>query len=270
MAPTNGEALSVSIVTRRDVLLRTARSVGVSVCATLALTYGASSLLFGADPDAFLRAGDATVSVIYFGAIACAIVGGVMSYRANLVLQQFSLARSELWRISRTDQLTGLLNRRGFDEAAIAALEKAHRENLPAVALMCDIDRFKTINDQFGHEFGDAVLVQIGEVLNSFAKGHDILVGRHGGEEFVALVIGVTSEQAMEKAEMLRLACAEKEVSQAGTLTPVTISIGVAASKGGDSLSKMLGSADHALYAAKRGGRNRIARADVPDNAIAA
>lgn len=71
--------------------------------------------------------------------------------------------------MSRTDQLTGLLNRRGFDEAAISALEKAHGENLPAVALMCDIDCFKTINDQFGHEFGDAVLVQIGEVLNSFA-----------------------------------------------------------------------------------------------------
>jgi diguanylate cyclase (GGDEF)-like protein len=140
---------------------------------------------------------------------------------------------------------------------------------LPAVALMCDIDRFKSINDQFGHEFGDAVLVQIGEVLNSFAKGHDILVGRRGGEEFVALMIGVTSEQAMEKAEKLRLACAEREVSQAGTLARVTISIGLAA-KGGDSLSKMLCSADQALYAAKRGGRNRIARADVLDNAIAA
>jgi len=242
----------------------------VSVCLTLVLTYAASFLLFGADPDAFLRAGDVTVSVICFGAIACMMVGGVMSYRANLVLQQFSLARSELWRISRTDQLTGLLNRRGFDEAAIAALEKAHRENLPAVALMCDIDRFKTINDQFGHEFGDAVLVEIGEVLNSFAKGHDILVGRHGGEEFVALVIGVTSEEAMANAEKLRLACAEKEVSREGTLTRVTISIGLAASKGGDSLSEMLGSADQALYAAKRGGRNRIARADVLDNAIAA
>ncbi|MDB5581598.1 MAG: hypothetical protein JWR80_6774 [Bradyrhizobium sp.] len=80
-----------------------------------------------------------------------------MSYRANLALQHLPLARAELWRISRTDQLTGLLNRRGFDEAAIAALKKAHGENLPAVALMCDIDRFKTINDQFGHGFGDAV-----------------------------------------------------------------------------------------------------------------
>jgi diguanylate cyclase (GGDEF)-like protein len=262
--------MSVSIITRRDVLLRTARGVGASICATIALTYAVSPLAFGADPDALLRAGDVTVSVIYFGAIACAMVGGVRAYRSNLLLQQITAARAELWRISRTDQLTGLLNRRGFNEAAISALEKAHGENLPAVALMCDIDRFKTINDQFGHEFGDAVLVQIGEVLNSFAKGHDILVGRHGGEEFVALVIGATSEEAMENAEKLRLACAEKEVSREGTLARVTISIGLAASKGGDSLSKMLGSADKALYAAKRGGRNRIARADVLDNAIAA
>jgi len=130
--------------------------------------------------------------------------------------------------MSRSDQLAGLLNRRGFNEAAISALEKAHGENLPAVALMCDIDRFKTINDQFGHEFGDAVLVQVGEVLNSFAKGHDILVGRHGGEEFVALVIGATSEEAMANAEKLRLACAEKEVSREGALARVTISIGLA------------------------------------------
>src|ERR1700716_280098 len=79
--------MSVSIITRRDVLLRTARGVGVSDCLTLVLTYAASFLLFGADPDAFLRAGDVTVSVICFGAIACMMVGGVMSYRANLVLR---------------------------------------------------------------------------------------------------------------------------------------------------------------------------------------
>ncbi|MDB5581597.1 MAG: hypothetical protein JWR80_6773 [Bradyrhizobium sp.] len=114
------------------------------------------------------------------------------------------------------------------------------------------------------------MLVQISQVLSSFAKGHDTLVGRHGGEEFVALVIGVTSEEAMKNAEKLRLACAEKEVLREGTLTRVTISIGLAASKGGDSLSRMLRSADQALYAAKRAGRNRIARADALDNAIAA
>jgi diguanylate cyclase (GGDEF)-like protein len=74
----------------------------------------------------------------------------------------------------------------------------------------------------------------------------------------------LTSEEAMENAEKVRRACAEKEVSREGTLTRVTISIGVAGRKGGDSLSKMLGSADQALYAAKRGGRNGIACADVP------
>ncbi|MEH2486369.1 diguanylate cyclase (GGDEF)-like protein [Bradyrhizobium sp. AZCC 2230] len=106
--------------------------------------------------------------------------------------------------------------------------------------------------------------------MNSFAKGLDVLVGRHAGEEFVALAIGVTSEEAIAKPKMLRLVCTEKDASRAGALTRVTISIGLAASKAGDSLSEVLGHADQALYAAKRDGRNRIARVDVPDGAIAA
>jgi diguanylate cyclase (GGDEF)-like protein len=136
---------------------------------------------------------------------------------------------------------------------------------------MCDIDRFKAINDQFGHEFGDVVLVKISEVLRSFAKEDEILVGRHGGEEFAALITGATATHATQFAEMLRQACADKEVSHRGASTRVTISIGLCEPRNSESnLSEMLRTADRALYVAKHGGRNRVARADIFDDPVAA
>ena len=103
---------------------------------------------FGTDPDASVRAGFVTASVIGIGVIVSALLTAGLSYRSALVMQELALTRAELLRISRTDQLTGLLNRRGFDEAAIAALAKAQEENLPVVALMCDIDRFNRADNQ--------------------------------------------------------------------------------------------------------------------------
>ena len=124
---------------------------------------------FGTDPNATVRAGFVTNSVIMIGIVVSALLTAGLSYRSALVMRELALARAELLRISCTDQLTGLLNRRGFDEAAISALTKAHEANLTTTVLMCDIDRFKTINDRFGHEFGDKVLIAIGDVLRSFA-----------------------------------------------------------------------------------------------------
>ena len=84
------------------------------------------------------------------------------------------------------DQLTGLLNRRGFDAEAAAALDKAQEDGASAAVLMCDIDHFKSINDRYGHEIGDKVLVEIADVLRQFAVRHGALVARYGGEEFSA------------------------------------------------------------------------------------
>jgi diguanylate cyclase (GGDEF)-like protein len=92
------------------------------------------------------------------------------------------------------------------------ALAKANDANLPTTALMFDIDRFRAINDQFGHEFGDKVIVAIGEVLRAFAERREMLVARHGGEEFAALMTGVSKERAARYAEELRQACAAKEI----------------------------------------------------------
>jgi diguanylate cyclase (GGDEF)-like protein len=184
-------------------------------------------------------------------------------------MRELSLARAELLRVSCTDQLTGLLNRRGFDEAAASALSIANKANLATTVLMCDLDRFKTINDRFGHEFGDRVLIATADVLRLFAQETGALVARHGGEEFAALMVGVTQEQAARYAEDLRRACA-KEVCSEDTSTFVTISIGLAVARGESDLSKVMLTADQALYVAKHRGRNRVAKADALTGSIAA
>jgi diguanylate cyclase (GGDEF)-like protein len=197
------------------------------------------------------------------------LLTGALSYRSALMMRELNLARSELQRISRTDQLTGLFNRRGFEETALSILAKARTAKTPITALMCDIDRFKAINDQFGHEFGDKVLIEIAQVFRAFAEQNDMLVARHGGEEFAVLIIGATIEQAMKFANELRQACAVTRVSNDGISTYVTISIGLTVSKNASDLSQIMRTADRALYAAKHRGRDRVARADISDSIAA-
>jgi diguanylate cyclase (GGDEF)-like protein len=244
--------------------------VVVAVSLTIALTSAMTLLQFGTDPDASVRAGFVTASVIGIGVIVSALLTAGLSYRSALVMQELALTRAELLRISRTDLLTGLLNRRGFDEAAVAALAQAHRENLPVVALMCDIDRFKAINDRFGHQLGDKVLVQIGDVLRRFTEKNPMLVARHGGEEFAALLVGVTNEQATQYAEAIRRDCAASEVPSEDGSVRITVSIGIASFHGENDLAKIMRIADQALYVAKHGGRDRVARTDVLADFLAA
>jgi diguanylate cyclase (GGDEF)-like protein len=262
--------MTIQIVTHRDALRHTARRVVVAVSLTVLLTWSLILVQLWTDPDATVRAGFVTKSGITIGVVVSALLTAALTYRSALVMRELTLARAELLRISCTDQLTGLLNRRGFDEAAVAALTKAHEANLPTTVLMCDIDRFKAINDQFGHEFGDKVLVAIADVLRSFAERGQVLVARHGGEEFAALMSGVSQERAAQFAEELRQACAAKEISSEEASACVTISIGLAVCRGEIDLSKVMRMADQALYAAKHRGRNRVVRADVLSGSIAA
>jgi diguanylate cyclase (GGDEF)-like protein len=255
--------MNKKLVTRGDLLRRTASIVGISVGATLLLGAPMCFVMFGADLGASIHTGFAMACSLTMGIILSAALSGGLSYRSGLLLQELTRTQQELLRISRTDQLTGLQNRRGFDEAAAATLAEASESNLPAVALMCDIDHFKAINDRFGHEFGDAVLAQIGEVMQSFSAQNDIMVARHGGEEFAALMIGMTIDQATLYAEGLRQMCALKEISHKGASMHVTVSVGVAASRGGAELSRIMRCADDALYAAKHRGRNCVAQTEV-------
>lgn len=261
--------MTFRIVTHGDALRHTAGRVVVAVTLTVVLTWSMTLMQLGTDPEATVRAGFVTTSVIVIGIIVSALLTAGLSYRSALVMRELSLARAELLKISCTDQLTGLLNRRGFDDAAASALSIAKKANLTTTVLMCDLDRFKTINDRFGHEFGDRVLVAIAGVLRLFAQETGALVARHGGEEFAALMVGVTQEQAARYAEDLRQACAKDVISE-HISTFVTISIGLAVSRDETDLSKVMRAADQALYVAKHRGRNRVAKADALTGSIAA
>ena len=255
--------LKIEINSHRDALRHTGRRVAIAVGATVILTIVITAVVFGVDPERPVRLAIVTAFGIAVGSIISALLAGIQTYRSALLMLELSRAKADLLKMSRTDQLTGLLNRRGYLEAATGVLAKAKVAKSSAVALMCDIDRFKAINDQFGHDFGDKVLIEIGETIRAFGDEHGALVARHGGEEFVALMVDVSTEQAIQRANALRQICAAtKIIAERGASASVTISIGLAASAE-KSLPAMMEAADQALYRAKRGGRDRVVEAAV-------
>ena len=153
----------------------------------------------------------------------------------------------------------GLLNRRGFDKAAAGTLESRTAPGHPAAALMCDLDSFKEINDRFGHEFGDAALRHVANILREAARGDNTVLGRVGGEEFALLLTDISKADALAFAENLRLNIAARPVEWLGATATITLSVGFDATPSWQGeVSPLLGRADGALYVAKRKGRNRI------------
>ena len=157
------------------------------------------------------------------------------------------------------DSLTGLLNRRAFHELATQMLKTAHRRKESVALFMIDLDHFKRVNDRYGHAEGDLVLKRVGETLLATARDNDI-VARFGGEEFVMALLGVDEAESLIAAERVR--CAVAGIPD--TRQRITTSIGIATfppkvekSDTALQLESLLADADRALYAAKRGGRNR-------------
>lgn len=158
-----------------------------------------------------------------------------------------------LGELATTDALTGLNNRRAFDHSLQLEMAIVERRNIPLSLLMLDVDRFKRINDTFGHEAGDKVLVAIAQILNGCARVVDV-VARVGGEEFAVILPNTDADGALEVAERMRTA-----VAQANWLAhPATISIGVATLEIKETASRLCSRADAALYDAKASGRNRV------------
>lgn len=166
------------------------------------------------------------------------------------------------------DPLTGLYNRRYFDEVAGRDVVRAQRTGEALAIVALDIDSFKEINDEWGHATGDLALQVLAEILASSVRGSD-LVCRIGGDEFVLMLAGATVEVACERAESVRAEFAATPIDPGdGRALHVTLSAGVASlgvASGG--LEGALRRADVALYEAKRGGRNRVAR-DGPGSVI--
>lgn len=262
--------MSFQIITDADVIRQTIRRTAVSAGISFAMTAVITWLSLGSDPNATVRVGDVIVFSLCAATAISAIIAGIMSYRSARLTRELTLMRSELSRLSQTDKLTGLLNRRGFDEAATVALRSAGQAGKSAVVFMCDIDHFKSVNDRHGHEFGDKALQEIAAVLRDFAATRGALVARHGGEEFAALMTGTSREQAEVYAEEIRRACAHREIRSGDIRETMTISIGFTVTRGETDLARIMRIADRALYMAKRQGRDRVVRADdAPPLAVA-
>lgn len=161
-----------------------------------------------------------------------------------------------------TDALTGLPNRRAFDERLREALASARRQQRPLVLALLDFDRFKSINDRYGHELGDAVLVEGAAVLRASLRAADV-AARWGGEEFALLLPDTGREAALHILDRLRRAVSSLDWARLdGALAP-TVSIGGAALDEVDDEAGLLRLADRRLFAAKRAGRDRVVVSDV-------
>lgn len=159
-----------------------------------------------------------------------------------------------------TDGLTGLSNRKSFDRQIRDCIEAADEQGTPLVLMMLDIDYFKKFNDTFGHQVGDQVLRLVARTLTDNVKGRDI-AARFGGEEFAIILPETGLESGLKVADILRKLVENKEVinkSSHETLGRITLSVGVAQYKAGESISDFIERADAALYQAKRSGRNRV------------
>jgi diguanylate cyclase (GGDEF)-like protein len=171
------------------------------------------------------------------------------------VMVELRAAMAQVVRLTRTDPLTRVLNRRGFRESITQMVTTGRRLDISWSVLMVDIDHFKRVNDQFGHEEGDRVIVAVADVLQESMRDAD-MVCRWGGEEFAAFLFGTELEGACQLAERLR-----NKIEQAVRLPggdPVTVSIGVTQAATPSDFDAVLGTADRELYRAKALGRNRV------------
>ncbi len=166
---------------------------------------------------------------------------------------------NELFRAATTDQLTSLSNRGRVMQQMIELFDQKKRENGKLSLILIDLDRFKPINDNMGHQFGDRVLIAAAHALRDEMRDGDPL-GRYGGEEFIAALPGTSADEAMVTAERLRLAVARKLSVLEGQALELTASIGLAemSETKAVSLSALIAAADDALYRAKDLGRNRV------------
>jgi len=163
---------------------------------------------------------------------------------------------ARMQRMATIDSLTDTLNRRAFFERADSARQQALRLRKPIALLMLDLDHFKQLNDNFGHACGDQALRIFADTARGMLRERDLL-GRLGGEEFALALPGASLDVALQAAERLRVALTEAVIDCAPGYR-MSASIGVAMVEPNEELTAALARADHALYAAKTGGRNRI------------
>lgn len=192
--------------------------------------------------------------------------------QSSLMMGEIKRDMERIRREAITDGLTGLANRKAFDEQIGRIAREAERENDIFSLIMIDIDHFKSFNDTYGHQVGDQVLRLVAMTLVNEVKGQD-MAARYGGEEFAIILPGTNSNAARAVGENLRKAVEKKEVinrSSGQNLGQITVSLGVAQFYGNESVEDLIKRADVALYSSKNKGRNQVSVAPTPhelDNA---
>lgn len=199
--------------------------------------------------DNELRAMLINMALAHFTFIAALLAIGRLRYRYQMTRERMVAMQV----LASTDPLTGLPNRRAMLEQLDTLLALAERGRQPLSVLLLDIDHFKLVNDNHGHDVGDQVLSQLGQVLSSQVRACD-LVGRWGGEEFLLLAPATCLEEARELAERIRQAVASTAFPHG---QPLTVSLGVTQFGPSDHREALLRRADQALYQAKAAGRNQ-------------
>jgi diguanylate cyclase (GGDEF)-like protein len=196
--------------------------------------------------------------------VLCAFNVALVAFLA-FSLQRRAAAEQELAIIATTDGLTGLCNRRRFDELLESEWRRAQRSKSSIALLMIDVDHFKYYNDEHGHLTGDAVLAAIARCIAGSTRRAGDVAARFGGEEFAVLLPATSLQDAADLAERIRGAVFALPASTKGILTTPTVSVGVAAAfpRPGTQPADMVEAADKALYQAKASGRNRSVKAPV-------
>jgi diguanylate cyclase (GGDEF)-like protein len=243
------------------VIVRSGRRQALDI--GLLVLFSASALQFLSKPlIAQLTGGPGASARDYIGtdyALYSQSLGTILAVATGLLMLTV-LVRDMLVDVtarSETDLLSGLYNRRGFDDRVEPGLLGTNRGGLQAALIACDLDHFKSVNDTWGHEMGDRVIEAFGKLLRTTAPQRGV-AARLGGEEFAIFLPGAPLAAARLYAENLRAAFAALPIPGVPDGTRFTASFGVAESSASESLSDLRRRADNALYAAKKSGRNRV------------
>jgi diguanylate cyclase (GGDEF)-like protein len=233
-------------------------NVAVTIAAILVAAHFVTGIVVGLPFDALYYS-----TAILGGA---AVIGGISTYNLEHALRTNFLETRMLNELAERDGMTGLYNRRIFDDYVERLWRQSRRESTPVAIIFVDIDFFKVYNDLYGHQAGDDTLKRIAKVIARGAKRPFDFAARYGGEEFVLVLYGPPDEYAHSVSEQIRRDVLELAIPHAGSQAAkhVTVSVGLVLAKPetSRSLTGAIQAADEALYQAKREGRNRVAFKD--------
>ena len=257
--------------TSRNMLVRVGLITLAAVAASMLVTLAIVPIVAGLYPSSLTTSPDFLWTALAFSTAVPALVCPPISFFLVRLTRNLARAHAQLETLSRTDQLTGLLNRRGFDQAAETALDARPETNWPVAAAMIDVDFLKKINDEFGHEIGDSALQSVATAMREAARDCRAVLGRQGGDEFAAVLPGLDDALAIAFAESVRAYLIAHPVLANGIPVQIATSIGIAVSNGRPvSLRALMRLADAALMNAKRSGRDRAMVSDKPFDKAAA